>query len=51
MLALMLEYPWMLEEAGDFSSGSKQEQPDAGRCQACDLGYLAVGVVFRVRQP
>jgi hypothetical protein len=45
MLALLLQ------DAGDFSSGSKQQQTDTGHCEACDLSDLAMGVVFSVGQP
>ena len=39
------------QEAGNFVPGAKQEQADAGRGEACDLGDFAVGVALGIGEP
>ena len=51
MLVAMLGLVFLFENAGDFSSGAKQEQANASCSKACHLGDFAVGVVFCVGQP
>lgn len=41
----------LLEDAGDLSSGAKQEKTDAGCCEPSHLRDFAVRVVFRMGQP